>query len=101
MLKDQSFIMGLLDETLSAITVPSHHRISIIAFRFGERDEQEVDVAKDFHIDLISVFTTHIAITLKSAYENMHLFWSRDGIQRLVGFHGTLTPSMSFRVRVR
>lgn len=97
LLKDQSFIMGLLDETLSAIPAPRHYCSSIFAFRFGERDEQTVDVEKDFHIDLVSELTTHIAITFKSASENMHLFWAREGIQRLVGFRGSLCPSMSFR----
>lgn len=95
--KDQSFVMAILDKTLIACQAPPHHRISIVAFRFGERDSVQIQLATDFCLELVTSLTTHIAVTFKSIDDKIHFFWSRDGIQKLVGFRGSLLPVLSFR----
>lgn len=89
--------MTILNKALNACQAPPHHRISIIASRFGERDSVQFQLANDFCIGLVLSLTTNIAVTFKSIDKKIHLFWSRDGIQELIGFCGSLLPARFFR----
>lgn len=89
--------MTILNKALNACQAPPHHRISIIASRFGERDSVQFQLANDFCIGLVLSLTTNIAVTFKSIDKKIHLFWSRDGIQELIGFCGSLLPALFFR----
>lgn len=95
--KDQHLILNMLEKTLHACHAPPFHRVSVIAFRFGERDPNQFKLANDFCIEQITNVTTHVAVTFRTDEDRINLFWSRDGIQKLIGFRGTLNPALSFR----
>lgn len=90
-------ILDMLEKTLHACHAPPFHRVSVIAFRFGERDPNQFKLANDFCIEQITNVTTHVAVTFRTDEDRIHLFWSRDGIQKLIDFRGKLNPEMSFR----
>lgn len=90
-------ILDLLEKTLHACHAPPFHRVSAIACRFGERDPNQFKLANDFCIEQITNVTTHVAVTFRTDEDRIHLFWSRDRIQKLIDFRGTLNPALFFR----
>ena len=95
--KDQTFILNILDEALRSCNLPRFHIVLPIAFRFGERYESSMNIDSEFDVNQISALSTHVAVTYSSTEGDFHLFWSRDGIQQVVGNRGTLNPALSFR----
>lgn len=90
-------ILDLLEKTLHACHAPPFDRVSAIACRFGERDPNQFKLANDFCIEQITNVTTHVAVTFRTDEDRIHLFWSRDRIQKLIDFRGTLNPALFFR----
>lgn len=79
--KDQHLILNMLERILHACHAPPFHRVSVIAFRFGERDQNQFKHANYFCIDQITNVTTHVAVIFRTDENRINLFRSRDGIQ--------------------
>ncbi|CAG2198332.1 unnamed protein product [Mytilus edulis] len=90
---DRQFILQIMDLALSQIEEVSNFEPVLIAFKFGDRDRCD-------RIDLKNVFeaarvTVHVALTISSPILNQSLFWSRFGIQDLVGERGNIVSALS------
>lgn len=73
--KDQHLIPDMLEKTSHASHAPPFHCVSVIAFRFEERDPNQFKLANDFCIEQIKNITTHVAVTFRTDEDRIHLFW--------------------------
>ena len=93
--KDQRIILQVLDSAFYDSPIPSDHRLVFLAYRFGERETSEINLASSFDTRHISNMSVHAAVSFLSEDDNCHLFWSRVGLQDVIGHRGMLKPALS------
>lgn len=92
---DREFVLNLLCQTENSLPRDENFEFIIIAHRFGDRNSNAMNITE---YDTANASTTiHAAVTLSSPILNQNLFWSRSGIQDIIGDRGTLYSSLSFR----
>lgn len=93
---DRTFILSCLDKVLSKIPVDATFEKKIVAFTFGQRDSSRELSIKEAFDTTHALVTVHAAVTISSRVLDQHLFWSRFGIQDLIGERGILYSALSF-----
>lgn len=91
---DREFILHLLDEALAITEHNENFESMIIAFKLGDHDTSPTVRIDAFNVSS-AVVTVHSAITVSSLILNQHIFWSRFGIQDIVGKRGSLLTALS------
>lgn len=91
---DQAYVLRVLDEALSTVERPRGLEAVVVCWRFGQKEERPVKVSEMFARESIVDMSVHSAVNITC--KDMLLFWSRGGLQRLVGRRGTFYSAMSF-----
>lgn len=92
---DREFILNLLYHTERSLPREQNFEFIIIAHRFGDRNSNNINIT-EFNTANAST-TIHAAVTFSSTILNQNLFWSRSGLQDIIGERGSLYSSLSFR----
>jgi hypothetical protein len=90
---DSKCILGILQNSIDECDIHGDFQAVLFCFRFGEKMSGGVSL-RQFQRSEISRCTVHCAIDISS--DDMELFWSRDGIQSVVGVRGVLSTCASF-----
>lgn len=91
---DRTFILELLDLAKIHTMCDRSFTSMIIASKFGDRNGENVNI-EEFNVHKATT-TVHAAVTISSPVLKQNLFWSRDGIQELIGNRGTCFSAFSF-----
>lgn len=91
---DREFVLQVLDTALLNLNPVIGFEPIIIACKFGDRDHSKELPLEAFDTSNAKV-SVHIALTISSPILNQNLFWSRFGIQEMVGNRGTLLTALS------
>ena len=91
---DSQSIIKVLQEAIDAVSNPPGLKKILFSFRFGEKCKTpiELPISDQSHV---SDITAHIAVQI-GASDGIDIFWSRYGLQTVVGTRGILTTCMSF-----
>ena len=92
---DQTFILSLLDDALKTTELPEGTRLVIFASRFGQKQMDPLYLANYFQMDAVESLSVHAACNLSCERFRTHLFWSRDGVQEVIGTRGRVFSSLS------
>lgn len=93
---DREFILNTLDKSLQKMHRIENFNICIIAFKFGGRDHSspiEIDAFNVYAADV----SIHAALPISSPIVSQSLFWSRYGLQDIVGDRGNVVPTFTLR----
>lgn len=93
---DRIFILEILDITLQKMDRIENFYPCIIAFKFGDRDHSNQIEVSAFNASTADV-SIHAALTISSPILSQSLFWSRYGLQDIVGERGNIIPTFSLR----
>lgn len=95
--QDQHFFFTLLDQVLEQTPCPTGMKPTVILTKFGQK-LQDILVLQDF-VNLHHVLraSVHSACEVSSSNESVNLFWSRLGIQEVVGYRGNTHTALSIR----
>lgn len=94
---DQMLIMECLDRSFAQTELPEDLFLQIFAFRFGERCSFLYNLDDDFDRNTLKEISVHCGVNISCKYPEIHLFWSREGLQSLVGNRGQIKNVFSFR----
>lgn len=88
--QDKYFILNILDEAIAATKLPPGSRTSLLVCQFGQKCEDAVDLDKIVDINQIHRISIHSAVTMSMSSYDVHLMWSRSGLEELVRSRGTM-----------
>ena len=93
--QDQAFILDLLQRALTSTPTPAHTYLMTMASKFGQKQTEPLCLQEVFDVSFISNITIHHAVSIDASAYNVHLMWSRQGVQELVNTRGTLYSALS------
>lgn len=102
--QEQGKVLSLLQSSLDSVDVAVQGmKKMVFSFRFGEKYPHDI-VLPIRSYDCVVDVTVHVGLSIRASFSTddveaieMSLFWSRVGLQEIVGRRGTLTTAFSFR----
>ena len=91
---DWHIVSAWLDVAAAKAKNESNCEVGFFLRKHGQKSEsfEELHILKSFDDVILSV---HVALELAPIEENMHLLWSRCGLEEIVGAHGMMFPALS------
>ncbi len=97
--QDQQLVLGLLDRAINREHMPTEFSVVMSMSMFGQKSTQPVDLDSLVEGSGIKSVSVHSACTLVPTRNNlgqqMHILWSRVGLEEVVGTRGSLYPALS------
>ena len=91
---DSCEIMKVLQEAIDNVSYLPGMKKILFSFRFGEKCKRPIELPIS-DLSCVSDITAHIAVEIV-VDDGLDIFWSRYGLQEIVGTRGVLTTCMSF-----
>lgn len=91
---DTAFILGLIDRAIDETALPSGSKVMRSLILMGDKQSGALNVAEIAPLEEILSLSVHAAVSIHGEDPNMHLMWSRCGIQN-VTHRGQTWTSMS------
>lgn len=93
--QDQEFLLRTLDQSKDLL--PEHETLDLhfYVYKFGHRSQEPLILSDITDFDNIVRLSLHVACTLSTEDPHTLLFWSRAGLEKLVGPRTTVYSAMS------
>lgn len=94
----QQLVLNLLDRAITD-AVTTDLEVIITLSIFGQKSGEPLHVSELVNPEGIKSLSVHVACKIGSNYpidgRTLHVMWSRQGLQEVVGFRGSLFPTLS------
>lgn len=92
---DQKFVLEVFNQALSFVNNDVDMHILMSLSKFGQKDDREFNLGALVDPDGVMNVSYHAACNVCPVDPSIDLFWSRFGLQEVVGRRGTLFPVYS------
>lgn len=93
---DQEWFLKMLDRAVAATKCPDGLEVVKFSARFGERQQQPLNIDGQFDRQTIKRMSVHAAASVSAAILGLNLMWSRNGLQELIGSRGETWKCLTF-----
>lgn len=92
-----SFILNLCDEAAGEVNCDPDIKLLFTVSRFGQKSSEDIVLDKLVELHAIECVSVHAAINIvpKKVHKDLHLMWSREGLNGLVGDREQVFPALS------
>lgn len=92
---DQKFVLEVFNQAVSAISNDIDMHILMSLSKFGQKDDREFNLGALVDTEGVINVSYHAGVNVSPLDPSIDLFWSRFGLQEVVGRRGNLFPVYS------
>lgn len=92
--RDQSYILSIIENAVSRISLPPGMTCKFLVSQFGQKEHVPFQLENICKIEGIVSMSVHSAVNI--GHDDIHIMWSREALQKLLGRRGRLYQVLSF-----